>query len=78
MSPSDIDEFLLQVDERCKQAGDLFKVDMSDLGSPSDLMAEANEQLAQLALKAGRPVRISDLSVNYRELTTAGATVLGA
>lgn len=36
------------------------------------------ERSARLALKAGRQVRISDLSVGYRELRKAGATVLKA
>lgn len=34
------------------------------------------EKLAGMALKAGRPVRISDLSVNYRSLVQSGATLL--
>lgn len=34
------------------------------------------EKLARLALKAGRPVTISDRSVNYRNLEQLGATVL--
>ncbi len=51
MLAEDVDDFLCRVDDRFKQAGDLFKVDMSDLGSPTDLMLEANEQLAQVALR---------------------------
>lgn len=51
LSSDDLDDFLKEVDERIKQAGDLFKVDMTELGSPADLMVEANEQLAQLALR---------------------------
>lgn len=51
MSAEDVDQFLCEVDERFKQAGDLFKVDMTEIGSPSDLMVEANEQLAQLTLR---------------------------
>lgn len=51
MSSQDLDEFLLKVDERFKQAGDLFHVDMTQIGSPADLMIEANEQLAQLAMR---------------------------
>lgn len=46
-----LDDFFREVNERFKQAGDLFKVDMSELGSPADLMVEANEQLAHLAMK---------------------------
>ena len=34
------------------------------------------EKLAKLAMKCGRSVRISDRSVGYRELTTAGAGVI--
>ncbi|MCW5941745.1 MAG: DNA-processing protein DprA [Fimbriimonadaceae bacterium] len=34
------------------------------------------EALARLALKAGRPVRVCDRSLNYRELARAGAAVL--
>lgn len=34
------------------------------------------ERIAKLALKAGRPVRISDLSLGYRALRELGATVL--
>lgn len=51
LSSGELDDFLKQVDERIKQAGDLFKVDMTELGSPAELMVEANEQLAQLALR---------------------------
>lgn len=51
MSDDELDGFLRNVDERVKLAGDLFKVDMSQLGSPSDLMLEANEQLAQLTMR---------------------------
>lgn len=36
------------------------------------------ERLARLALKAGRPVRVSDLSLNYRALREAGAQVIPA
>ncbi len=51
MSESDLEQFLQEVDDRFKLAGELFKVDMSQIGAPSDLMVEANEQLAQLALR---------------------------
>lgn len=51
MSSAQLEDFLRGVDDRFKQAGSLFKVDMTELGSPSDLILEANEQLAQIALK---------------------------
>ncbi|MEA2552465.1 MAG: hypothetical protein QOJ65_641, partial [Fimbriimonadaceae bacterium] len=34
------------------------------------------EKLARLAMKCGRPVRISDRSIGYRELVTHGATAI--
>ncbi len=51
MTSTDVDALLTEVDERFKLAGDLFQVDLSSFGSPSDLMVEANEQLAQIAVK---------------------------
>lgn len=51
MSSAQLEDFLRGVDDRFKQAGSLFKVDMTDLGAPADLILEANEQLAQIALK---------------------------
>lgn len=36
------------------------------------------EALARLGLKAGRPVRVSDRSLGYRELARAGASILPA
>ncbi len=65
MTAADLDQFLQQVDERCKQAGDLFKVDMTQLGSPTDLMTEANEQLSQLTMKehlAGRQAAVRQMN----------------
>jgi diguanylate cyclase (GGDEF)-like protein len=51
MSSEDLEAFLQQVDERFKLAGELFQVDMTRIGTPAELMNEANEQLAQLAVK---------------------------
>ena len=51
MTPADLEEFLQRVDTRFKQAGSLFKIDMTHICSPSELMTEANEQLSQLAVK---------------------------
>ncbi|MBR9802259.1 HDOD domain-containing protein [bacterium] len=44
--------YLEKVRERLDQAGDLFSIDMSDLGDPSDLMAQANQQLLELTMRA--------------------------
>ncbi len=44
--------FVEQVRERVEQAGDLFNVDMSEIGSPADLMSAASEHLAMLAVQA--------------------------
>lgn len=51
MSPAQLEDFLRGVEERFKQAGNLFKVDMTEIGNSSDLILDANEQLAQIALK---------------------------
>ena len=46
-----LDDFLTQTRARINQAGDLFTVSFDELGEPCDLMAQASEQLAQLALR---------------------------
>ncbi|MFO0916731.1 MAG: diguanylate cyclase [Planctomycetaceae bacterium] len=51
MTEADVDQLLADADERFKLAGDLFQVDLTSFGSPADLMVEANEQLAQIAVK---------------------------
>lgn len=56
-SDESIDGLIQQVGERVREAGALFSLDVNGLLDPSELMAEANEQLAQLALResiAGR------------------------
>jgi len=46
-----IEEYLGKTRERIDRAGHLFSVCFKDLGSSVDLMAEANEQLAQVAVR---------------------------
>lgn len=46
-----ITDFLARVDTRIKQAAELFNFDMSSLGEPTDLMEQANAQLAELAMR---------------------------
>jgi len=50
-SSEQVEEFLVKCDERIEHAADLFQVDVTDLGDPADLMVQANEQLAQLAMR---------------------------
>jgi len=52
LSESKLEQYLASVRERLDHAGDLFKVDMSDMGDPSDLMAQANQQLLELTMRA--------------------------
>lgn len=47
----EMEQFLANTRARMEQAGDLFSVNFDELGEPSELMAQANEQLAQLALR---------------------------
>lgn len=51
-SETQLEEFLTQVKIRIDQTAELFSVNTEDLGDPSDLMAQANEQLATIALRA--------------------------
>lgn len=46
-----LDEFLSRCEQRIQSVGNLFDVDVSDLGSSSDLMMLAKEQLIQLTLQ---------------------------
>lgn len=48
---ADVDQFLASLDESVRETGQMMQVDLSDLGDPADLMAEASEQLAQLAVR---------------------------
>jgi two-component system, cell cycle response regulator len=50
-SPQRLNWFLGETKDRVDQAGELFRVDTGELCHPSDLMALANDQLAQLAMK---------------------------
>lgn len=51
LNESELQSFLAQAKDRVEQAGDLFSVNARELRDPSELMAEANEQLAHLALR---------------------------
>jgi two-component system, cell cycle response regulator len=51
MSDNELEDYLKQCETRIHEAGGLFDVDLSTLGSSADLMVQANEQLAQLTLK---------------------------
>lgn len=46
-----LEAFLRQCSERLEQLAQLFDVDVTDLGDPAELMAQANEQLAHLAVR---------------------------
>jgi diguanylate cyclase (GGDEF)-like protein len=48
---SRLEAFLQEVAERIGQLAELFNVDVTDLGDPAEIMTQANEQLAQLALR---------------------------
>jgi diguanylate cyclase (GGDEF)-like protein len=48
---SEIPEVLAEILERANESEDLFAVEMRSLGDPQELMAAANAQLAQLALR---------------------------
>ncbi|GIX03063.1 MAG: hypothetical protein KatS3mg113_0069 [Planctomycetaceae bacterium] len=51
LDAASLDSYLQQCMVRIRMAADLFDVDVSNLADPAELMVEANEQLAQLALK---------------------------
>ncbi len=48
---TDLEEFFVKVKPRIEEAGDLFSVNTEELGDPSELMAQASEQLAQVAVR---------------------------
>ena len=52
LSETDLQELLVQIKARIDQTAELFATNMADLGDPADLMAQANEQLSQLAMRA--------------------------
>ena len=52
LSSKDLDELLERVGARVEEAGDLFTVNTDHLPKPGELMAQANEHLAQLAIRA--------------------------
>lgn len=49
---SDVDAFLEKASARIEQAGHLFSLSTDHLPAPNELMAQANEQLAELAVRA--------------------------
>jgi len=52
MTADDVREFLDVVQNRVSAAADLFDADLSGIGSPTELMSEAMEQLSRLATAA--------------------------
>jgi diguanylate cyclase (GGDEF)-like protein len=51
MDRAAVEEYLAKTRERIDRAGHLFSVSFDELGSSVDLMAEASEQLAQVAVR---------------------------
>ena len=51
-SESELNEFLTQVSHRIDEAGELFSMDTSHIPEPSELLAQANEQLTEIAMRA--------------------------
>ncbi|MEX0702688.1 MAG: HDOD domain-containing protein [Planctomycetales bacterium] len=51
MDHAELMRFLEQVKARVDEGADLFSIDLDLVGDPADLMATANEQLAQLAMR---------------------------
>ncbi|NOX56445.1 MAG: diguanylate cyclase [Planctomycetes bacterium] len=51
-SEEDLNEFIEQTSARIEEAGQLFSMNTSSIPDPSELLARANEQLAQLAMRA--------------------------
>ncbi len=45
------EQLILQVNQKVQQVAELFNVNLDDMGDPADIMAEANEQLAQLTMR---------------------------
>ncbi len=52
-----LEEFIEQMRERTVEAAGMFSVNADELGDPADIMAMANEQLAQLAVTASQATR---------------------
>ena len=52
LSEEKLQDLLQSVKLRIDQTGDLFSVNTNDISDPSDLMAQASEQLAQIAMQA--------------------------
>jgi two-component system, cell cycle response regulator len=48
---ADLGPFLVKCQERIQAVGPMFDLDMTDLGSSTDLMVQANEQLLNLTLR---------------------------
>ncbi len=46
-----LEQFLDQTRQRTDSAGELFQVNTEDIGSPGDLMIQANQQLAEIAVR---------------------------
>lgn len=46
-----LDDYLQKCESRIQRTGELFDVDVTDLGNSSELMIQANEQLVQLTLR---------------------------
>jgi diguanylate cyclase (GGDEF)-like protein len=51
MSPTELEAYLQRTRERIDKAGDLFCVCFDGLGTSADLMADASEQLARVAVR---------------------------
>ncbi|MDA0831970.1 MAG: GGDEF domain-containing protein [Planctomycetota bacterium] len=51
MTEDALQDFLEQASSRINTTGELFSVDMSEFGDPTELMAQANEQLSMLAMR---------------------------
>jgi diguanylate cyclase (GGDEF)-like protein len=52
-----LEDFIEQMRQRTVETAQLFAVDADELGDPADIMAMANEQLAQLAVNASVATR---------------------
>jgi diguanylate cyclase (GGDEF)-like protein len=52
LSERDLDVFLCEIRQNIEETADLFSIDAQSVPSPSDLLAQANEQLALLTVSA--------------------------
>ncbi|MBI3860632.1 MAG: HDOD domain-containing protein [Planctomycetia bacterium] len=52
LSERDLDEFLCELREHVEEIAGLFSIDAQSLPTPSDLLSQANEQLALMAVSA--------------------------